>query len=292
MNINAEYYKEQLDAKEAMLAQTTRFLVSSQKLLEEKNKELETINEDIFDSIQFASIIQKSLLPDPHILKIFFQDASFRVMQQIGIGGDNVFVKNTNNGVLFGLLDSTGHGIPAALLSISGTVILKELIYSMENNCPKSLLQLLNQQMHNSFNSAGNFKMAQMEGIIFHYLSAENRLTYCSAKGKAIHLTREGEVFNLQETKRSIGDDPDTVFSLLQLPIKQGDKLLIYSDGLQDQFGGSGNKKFSSLRIKKLLESGINRNATELAEYIESEFRIWKGDNLQTDDVSFIIIDF
>lgn len=288
----ADYYKEQLHAKEEMLAQTTRFLVNTQNLLEEKNRSLHAVNQNIFDSIQFASIIQKSLLPDVNILKVFFKDAGYRVMQQIGIGGDTVFVKNTNNGLLFGLFDSTGHGIPAALLSISGTVILRELIYAMEINCPQRLLQLLNQQMYNVFNAAGAYKIAHMEGLIFHYTSAENKLTYCSARGKALHLKRTGEVVALAGSKRSIGEELDAAFPLFEMIAAPGDKLMIYSDGLQDQFGGAANRKFSVSRLRTLLETHGRQTASRLAEIVEDEFLNWKGENEQTDDTSFMIIDF
>jgi serine phosphatase RsbU (regulator of sigma subunit) len=286
-----DYYKEQLAAKEEMLAQTTRFLTSTQKLLEEKNKDLISVNNDIFDSIRFAAMIQKSLLPDVNILKVFFKDAAYRVMQQIGIGGDNVIIKNTNNGVLFGLLDSTGHGIPAALLSISGTVVLKEFVYSMEINNPKSLLHLLNQQLHTMFNHGG-YKIAQKEGVIFHFLSTENKLTYCSAKGKGLYIKRSGEINPLEVTKKSIGEDLEAEFDLFEIDVNPGDKLVIYSDGLLDQFGGEDNRKFTIRRLKALLETAPEKSASELAERIEEEFLKWKGTNLQTDDVSFIVIEF
>lgn len=290
--MTAEYYKEQLASKEEMLAQTTRFLVSTQKLLEEKNRDLAAINQNIFESINFAALIQKSLLPDSNILKVFFKDAAYRVMQQIGIGGDNVFVKNTNDGVMFGLLDSTGHGIPAALLSISGTVILKELIYAMEINNPKALLQLLNQQMHTLFNQHDRYKLAQKDGIIFNYLASRNTLTYCSARGKALHLRGDGLVQPLEFTRRSVGEDPDTVFTQFEITVSPGDKLLIYSDGLQDQFGGNDYKKFSAQRLKDLLLAGSQTSATQLAVQLEEAFKTWKGTHSQTDDVSFILIDF
>lgn len=82
---------------------TTKFLVDSQKTLDEKNKELTNSYQEIFDSVTFAGLIQQSLLPDINVLKIFFKDAAFRAMQQISIGGDTVFIKNTHKGVMFGL---------------------------------------------------------------------------------------------------------------------------------------------------------------------------------------------
>jgi serine phosphatase RsbU (regulator of sigma subunit) len=141
MDIN--FYKEQLQAKEDMLARTTHFLVDIQNTLKEKNIELDNVYQGIMDSIVVAERIQKSLLPNVDILKSYFKDACFKVMQQTGIGGDGIFIKNNSDGVMFGLLDSTGHGIPAAMLNVSCILLLKELMASTEMNNPKSLLSLL-----------------------------------------------------------------------------------------------------------------------------------------------------
>jgi serine phosphatase RsbU (regulator of sigma subunit) len=289
MEIN--YLKEKLQAKEDMLEQTTRFLIQTQHNLEEKNNELQHVNKDIFDSINFASLIQKSLLPDVEILKIFFKDAAYRVVQQIGIGGDTVFIKNTNQGVVFGLLDSTGHGIPAALLSISGTLLLKELMTSMEIDNPQTLLNLLNYQLHSTFNNSKS-SIAHKEGIIFSFSSTHNILTYSSAKGKALLLHKSGEVEELPSTKKSIGDDANAEFELFEINILSGDKLIMYSDGLTDQFGGEKNKKFSRERLKNILNKEASQNASNIAKIIEEELATWKSSNKQTDDVSFMVIEF
>lgn len=289
--MEASYFKEQLQAKEDMLAQTTRFLVEVQVDLERKNNELCRANKEVFESINFSSLIQKSLLPDSSILKIFFKDAAYKVIQQIGIGGDTVFVKNTNKGVVFGLLDSTGHGVPAALLSISGMLLLKELMTSMEIDNPQTLLSLLNQQLHKTFNNTER-SIAHKEGIIFSFSSTQNSLTYSSAKGKAFLLHSNGEIQELANTKKSIGDDINTEFELFEITVSSGDKLVIYSDGLTDQFGGENNKKFTRQRLKNLLTETATESATSLVKLIEQEFTLWKNTNKQTDDVSFMVIEF
>jgi serine phosphatase RsbU (regulator of sigma subunit) len=280
-----------LQAKEEMLAQTTRFLLQTQRDLETINNELQLANRDIFDSISFATLIQKSILPETDVLKIFFKDASYKVIQQIGIGGDTVFIKNTHKGVVFGLLDSTGHGVPASLLSVSGTLLLKELMTSMEIDNPKTLLQLLNNQLHRTFNNSLS-SIAHMEGIIFSYSSTQNNLVYSSAKGKAFLLHPSGAIEELAITKKSIGDEINAEFELFEITITTGDKLIIYSDGLIDQFGGDKNKKFSRERLKNILLKKPTESANNLANQIEDEFTAWKNSNKQTDDVSFMIIEF
>jgi len=289
MDIN--YYREQLQAKEDMLARTTEFLSQTQNLLVEKNLRLLKSQRDIFDSIEFAKLVQTSLLPDPRILKIFFSDAEYKVSQQIGIGGDTIFIKSTNSGVVFCLLDATGHGIPAAMLSISGSLILNDITTSLEIDDPSVLLKLLNYRLHTTFNN-NNQSIAHFEGTAFYYSTKNNTLSYSSAKGKVFLQNSQGEIISLASSKISIGESPYSEFVRFELPFKKGEKILLFSDGLTDQFGGEQDKKFTASRLKQTVLNHPDKNVTELKEIIYQEHLTWKGNNEQTDDLSFKLIEF
>lgn len=291
MEPGVAYYKEQLEAKEDMLARTTQFLVSTQDKLQQKNKELTETQSNIFESVSFAQIIQNSLQPNPDILKIYFSDASYHVSQQIGIGGDTVFIKSTNNGVFFGLLDATGHGIPAAMLSISGLLILNELSQSLALDSPKSLMELLNFRLYNTFNTARH-SLAHFEGTIFHYSSRTNELVYSSANGKALLIDSHGQITSLPVTKCSVGDKLKMNIENNALPIEKGAKLVLFTDGLVDQFGGPTDRKFMTAQLKRILTQGCHLSVADLSKLIYEQYENWKGNNAQTDDLSYLIIQF
>lgn len=291
MDGSVVYYKEQLEAKEDMLARTTQFLINTQLKLEQKNKELTETQSNIFESVSFAQIIQSSLQPNADILKIYFKDAAYHVSQQIGIGGDTMFIKSTNNGVFFGLLDATGHGIPAAMLSISGLLILNELSQSLALDNPKTLIELLNFRLYNTFNSTRH-SLAHFEGSIFHYSYRTNELIYSSANGKLMYIDNDGNVTSLPVTKCSIGDKQKVSIENRTLSFEKGSKLVLFSDGLVDQFGGPSDRKFMTAQLRKLLADHHQLPAADLCKVILDIHTIWRGDNIQTDDLSFKIIQF
>lgn len=288
--MNVEFYKEQLEAKEAMLVSTTRYLLDTKRLLEEKNTELTAANKDIFASIKFAELIQNSLLPNVDLLKIFLKDATYKIIQQIGIGGDTIFAKNISQGIVFGLLDSTGHGVPAAMLSIAGSLSINELTSTMEINSPSVLLKLLNYQLNTTFRNNDN-SIAHMEGTIFYYSAKTKQLTYSSAKGKVLHIDTENNITELKVTKKSIGENTASEFDNYTIDFKTGDKLFLYSDGLTDQFGGEKNKKFSKARLISILKQSANKSVSEINEIVEKEHLAWKKNNHQTDDLSYMVIE-
>lgn len=289
--MDIEFYKEQLSAKEDMLASTTKYLTDIRLDLQKKNEELSEAHRDIFGSIRFAELIQRSLLPDINILKIFFQDAAYSVLQQIGIGGDSVFIKNTSQGIVFGLTDSTGHGVPAALMSISGALMLNELTTSIEIESPNDLVKLLNYQLHNTFNS-NERSIAHMEGTVCYYSTKKRKLSYCSANGKAILFNKKGELKELTAGKYSIGENLNNEFENFELEVSDSDRIILFSDGLTDQFGGDKNKKFSRARLRQLILMHCDKPVNQIKQILEEEHKNWKGTNQQTDDVSFLIIEF
>ncbi len=289
MDIN--FYKEQLQAKEDMLARTTKFLLDTKQSLEKKNTELAQMYKNILDSVNVAERIQKSLLPNAGILKLFFRDAAYKVIQQIGVGGDTIFIKNTSEGIIFGLLDATGHGIPAAMLSISCTFLLRELTSSIEINNPKNLLSLLDYQLQNAFGNE-HHSTAQAEGTIFSFSPKTNKLIYSSAKGKAFLSRKSGQVEELPHTRKSIGSSRNLEFENFEIDLRDIDKLLLYSDGLTDQFNNEVGKKFSRTKLKELFQNNLHKEVDEIMTVIEHELNHWKNATKQTDDISFMIIKF
>jgi len=273
-----------------MLARTTRFLLETQDDLVRKSDIIEGVNQNLFESIRFANLIQTALLPDIAVLKAKVKDSAYRVMNQIGIGGDSIFIKETEECITFGLLDATGHGIPAAMLSISATLILSELIVTSAGKSPADIVAELNGRLHSTFNQ--HQSIAHLEGTLCRYFPNENRLHYCSAKGKGIQITSDGELKDLSFSNYSIGEDLQATYEVSMLNYSPGDKLFLYSDGLTDQFGGERDKKFTRRRLKDLLMANREHSASELSAIVSSSHQEWRGHSEQTDDLSFMILSF
>lgn len=161
----------------------------------------------------------------------------------------------------------------------------------MEIDSPKIIAKLFNYQLHNTFNN-DDYSIGHMEGTICYFSPMYNKLIYCSAKGKGFYIPLTGEIQPLLNTKNAIGDHSAQEFENFELDLNSGDEILLYYDGLVDQFGGELNKKFSRERLRQLLLQHRGKSVNELAVIIENEHIKWKASNLQTDDVSFKLIEF
>jgi serine phosphatase RsbU (regulator of sigma subunit) len=78
------------------------------------------------------------------------------------------------------------------------------------------------------------------------------------------------------------------VFTTHEIDANKGDKLFMYSDGFQDQFGGPNNMKFMSGKFRKLLINYAHLPMNEQLEVLNSTYYDWKGKGKQTDDVLII----
>jgi sigma-B regulation protein RsbU (phosphoserine phosphatase) len=96
--------------------------------LEIKNKQVNDIYSDLTDSIKYAGNIQSALLSSfSDVMPNFSEYFIFYQPSEI-LSGDFYWSKMINDTIYFASADSTGHGIPGALLSILGMSYLNEIV--------------------------------------------------------------------------------------------------------------------------------------------------------------------
>ena len=67
--------------------------------------------------------------------------------------------------------------------------------------------------------------------------------------------------------------------------LKKGDSIYIFSDGFADQFGGPNGKKYKSAQLKNFLLSIQDVDMDAQHNLLLQEFKNWKGNFEQIDDV-------
>lgn len=73
-----------------------------------------------------------------------------------------------------------------------------------------------------------------------------------------------------------------------EIPHQKGDKLYIYSDGFQEQFGGEKDMKYLTKRFREYLQKISVYPMAKQKLSLEEEFLSWKGHNRQTDDILIV----
>lgn len=257
------------------------------KLLE-KNTELIQHNKDIQDSIQYASRIQETILPDVQKIKSAFKDAFVLYQPKDVVSGDYYFFYQRGNKAFVAAVDCTGHGVPGALMSFIANGALKEVIIKKGVEDPSEILYALDEELYLALNKSkdGVVSIDGMDVAIGVFDFLEQTFSYAGAF-RPVLVVRDNELIELDASRYPIGfyAEVKKVFATQAIETKQGDAYYFFTDGFCDQFGGEKMKKFNRKRFKELLLSAQDMEMSEQEAYLQYVLKNWRQNESQTDDI-------
>ncbi len=258
-------------------------------------EELRKQRDEIFDSLNYAKIIQQSILPNEDVFYDFFESQFFLYKPRDVVSGDFYWAVPKNGMLFFALCDCTGHGVPGSLLSMIGYDALNYISSLEEINGSAVFMNKLNDFFIQS-RAKGRMRFNDtMDMIMFMYEPKSKMFCFSGSKQKVM-IIRNGEILEYDTDHLNLGDDFGVVnasFTKEILTLQDNDIIYLFTDGYVDQFGGALGKKLKYPRFRKLLldvhEKPLNQQKKLLENYLES----WRTENKedpfhQLDDVSVI----
>jgi serine phosphatase RsbU (regulator of sigma subunit) len=271
--------------KKVKLTQKQKQIIIQQKhLVDEKHKE-------ITDSINYAERIQRSFLATKYLLDENLKDYFVFFKPKDVVSGDFYWASKLSNGnFVLAIADSTGHGVPGAIMSILN-------ISSLEKTIEQGLLEpadIFNHTRKTIIDRLKNDGSAEggkdgMDCSLISFDFKNNSLTYAAANS-SVWIVREKKIIELSPDKMPIGkhDNDNVSFTQHKLELIKGDVLYALTDGMPDQFGGPKGKKFMYKQLKDLLISLASESMDIQKQKLSAAFNNWKSDLEQVDDVTII----
>lgn len=268
-------------------------VVRQTSILQTQKMELENTNERLTKEIEYASRIQRDILPmesemDCASLKghfIFYRPCSH-------ISGDFYWFHDDGKRLYICCADATGHGIPGAFVAMVCSTILNDVISKPDQSVSTIMTELdsnLRNILLNNEHAHGNDSV-DMTIACLDYVSG--KVTLSLARHNAYIVRADGSVERIQGIKRSIGEVEETFVSReyqdFDVNLADGDMLYLTTDGLESQFGGPDNKKMKRTRMMNYMSEIANAPVEHQYRALNDIFYKWKGDNEQTDDVLVI----
>ncbi|MDW8296442.1 MAG: SpoIIE family protein phosphatase, partial [Raineya sp.] len=277
---------------------------------EEDKEIIAAANKKITDSINYAKRIQSSILPDTALLQTIFPDSFVMFKPKDIVSGDFPWILKTENGVFVAAVDCTGHGVPGALISLIGYFLLSN-IFSVEENKklkPSEILDILDESVVRTLRQTEDDAISKdgmdvslckinFDTKTLEYAGAHRPLYYVDTHKPEI----EDPLEEIKGDKMPVGGGQYKnrgAFTNHERPYQEGDMIVLFSDGLPDQFGGPDNRKFSPKRIRDIIKANLNAPMITLNDALENELRMWmrlddeKNATKQTDDILVIGIRF
>lgn len=268
-------------------------LQNSFEQINANNKELEQINTLVRSSINYASRIQRSFLPEENILNKFTQDSFVIWKPKDVIGGDCYWVDKTDQGFFVAIIDCTGHGVPGALMTFVVISILDRLLSQQRHlDDPAELLSQMNRLVKETLGQYDESSESNdgMDGA-FCYVDLKNkRLTFAGANTPLLFV-EEGHLHHIKPDKHSIGyvhSDVDLTFTNQTLELKEGMRFYLTTDGIIDQIGGSKRIAYGKKRLMEVIYDNHQKPMEEQQAIILEQYYNYKGDESQRDDNTMI----
>lgn len=267
-------------------------IISRQKRdVELKNNIIEEKHKEITDSINYAERIQRALLASKKLLDKNLTNYFILFKPKDVVSGDFYWAtKLSNNHFVMVTADSTGHGVPGAIMSILNIACLKEAV--MQGITSADLLlnetrRLVVENLMNDGSAEGGKDGMDASLLSFDF---ENNILYCASANNPIWIIRGNELIEIKADRMPIGknDKDKTSFTLQTKNLQKGDLVYTLTDGFADQFGGASGKKFKYKPLQELLLSISNAPMEIQKQKLNTIFEDWKGNLEQVDDVCLI----
>ncbi len=276
--------KKIIELKEHETQKQNEIILHQKHLVEEKHKE-------ITDSINYAERIQRSFLATTELLDdnlksyfVFFQPKDV-------VSGDFYWASRMNNKRFYlATADSTGHGVPGAIMSLLNITSIESAIKQGFTE-PADILNSTRQTIIERLKKDGSVEGGKdgMDCSLVSFDFVNSTLTY-SAANNPIWIVRDGQIIEFAPDKMPVGKhDKDSIpFTQHIVSLLKNDVVYTLTDGMPDQFGGPKGKKFMYKRLKELLISNAKLSMSEQKEILKGALNNWKGNLEQVDDICII----
>lgn len=271
--------------------------VRAEEKIRKQNLLLLQQQQAITESLSYARSIQKAVLPSSAYMDNILSDYFTIYKPKDIISGDFYWLREIEGYWVIVVADSTGHGVPGALMSMLGVTLLNEQFRTYGIRQPGVILGHLRSKVKEIMFPAGtsNDQQDGMDMSIVIYKPEDKMLQYAGAN-RPLFLFRkneqespEDEIYDLQVLKgdkQPIGIHwEEKHFTSHQLQLEKEDSFYIFSDGFVDQYGGKKRKKLKTRNFKKLLLNVQPESMENQKRILEDAFENWKGSHEQIDDV-------
>lgn len=259
----------------------------------QRTKELvEAQNKRISESISYARKIQLAINATEQDICSGLRNSFVYYKPKDVISGDFPWHFRKNKYAFIAAVDCTGHGVPGAMMSMIGNLLLNDIINDDLLPEPGDVLlrlhhavvKTLKQDLPDSNSNDG------MDIGLCRIDLETGELKYAGAHRPLFYM-RNGIIESLRGDKFPIGGvqyKDKNNYQTHTIHLKKGESVFLFSDGYADQIGGKEGKKIMSSGLKRILESNAGRSMKEIKNVLEYEFEHWKGNHKQIDDVLII----
>ncbi len=256
----------------------------------------EAAREAIMHGIDYASTIQKSLLPVGSVLGKSFSDYSVIWKPRDVVGGDIYWIKQFDKGTVLCVCDCTGHGTPGALLTMLVVSALESAVQAANSTDTADIIWRIDERLTHVLNAKTDGRDTNGSDIrdgcdlAVLFIAKDGSVTLSSGHinvfvcdGKEVRRFKGQNIYVGEGTLNSKGD-----IETINIPASPSNKFYIASDGLFDQPGGKLSRPFGYRAFEKIILENHSEKQSVISDKIWAAFEEYRGSEPRVDDFALV----
>ncbi len=284
-----EYLEEQVKLRTKEIEQQKQEIEAQRDQLASQNIEIQKINKDITDSIEYAKRIQEAMLPLESNIAQHLKEYFILFKPRDIVSGDFYWFVHKHDKTFIAAVDCTGHGVPGAFMSMIGAEILTTIVVNKEITDAAEILEYQNKYIRKALKQDTTDNQDGMDMALC-VIDQKNKIVEFSGAKNPLFIIANGELTKIRGNRQSIGGFQFGDFTKHTIEYQSPTYFYIFSDGYADQFGGNGEKqeKFMIKRFKNLLLEIYTKPMEEQKQILDDTITDWMKNTRQTDDILVI----
>lgn len=254
--------------------------------------EVKSAFKNVKESIEYATRIEKNMLPSDAAMRSAFSDAAVRWIPKDIVGGDFYWLGKFAAGNLVIVGDCTGHGVPGALMAVICSSALSKI--ANEENCrnPKKILEELDVSLCHMLSNENSAEHVINDGLDAGALFLGNDGVALFAGTRIVlFVSGENEPSMIKGDNKNIGDgNLKNTVKIHRIPINGKTRFFMATDGLYDQVGEEKHIQLGYRAVKQIFaRDGLS--CDELLDEIYAKYLLHKGSEFARDDMLLLSLD-
>jgi len=282
----AQKVRRHTEELEETVRERTQELISA-------NREMTAAHKKISDSISYASLIQRAILPDRQLNTALGENHFVLWRPRDVVGGDFYVYREVDGGCLLGVVDCAGHGVPGAFMTMLARAAIDQAIDEAGATDPAAILsrtdQAIRAMLHTDMRQRDIATM--MDAGMAHIDFAKRRVTFSGAR-IALYWSDGQDVGNISGARRSIGDRHAGSYNNQSAELLPERTFYLTTDGFLDQAGGDKGFGFGNARFIDMLRQHAHLPLTEQSGAFATTLAAYQGSHPQRDDITMVCFRF
>lgn len=257
--------------------------------LESTHAELAAAHGQLTESIRYASLIQRVILPDRR-MEHRLRDRHFVLWQPRDVvGGDFYLYRERADGCLFGVIDCAGHGVPGAFMTMIAHAALERATTAENWRDPAALLAKVDEAARQMLPDTDRLeRLATSMDIGLCFVESATRAVRFAGAHIDLFVAENGKIQYFQGERGGVNDRKLRAFTTRSIAPSPGATFYLVSDGILDQSGGGKGLPLGRRGFTAWLEEHADQPLDEQRTTLTNALAAYRGAQPQRDDITVL----